>query len=280
MRGAILTFILVLGFSASALAQQNDVFVDDNNLKARLFRSGQRLLANGCVDADTLIEQLKDAPKSFQLELESTEEPVAFQRNYEATVVFGSLYNCGRCNKEHLTTGGGVIVSSDGLVLTNYHVLNKEQQTYNFFVMTHDRKVHPVVEVLAANEANDIALVRIDAEGLIPAVVSKELAQPNSEIYLISHPHSRYFSTASGTVSRYSTKRGSKGLRRKWMDINAVFSQGSSGCGVFNDRGELTGLVSRKEIINSRDQKSEGQVEMVIRLCVPQCSIYELLGGE
>lgn len=254
--------------------------VNDRQIKATLYRRGNQLLnASDVVTGEKIREQLAACPESIALQIPAIQNDDAesvFKRSYRSTLIVGNLYDCGRCNNKHLGSGGGVVLTADGLVLTNYHVIDNEQ-TLNFMAMTCDGKVFPVVEVVAANKVADLAIIRIDAQGLTPAPLATAEPDPLTDLFVISHPHQRYFLTTEGILSRYSSGKGSRKSRPNWMEITAVFSQGSSGCGVFNRDGELIGLVSRKETVFSRDDDGKPEQTMIIKKCVPLAAIFKML---
>lgn len=66
---------------------------------------------------------------------------------------------------KHPDISGGVIISSDGLVLTNHHVIDRgDSGIKGMLVMTHDGCAYPIVEVLAGSRRSDVALIRIKAD--------------------------------------------------------------------------------------------------------------------
>ena len=276
----LLVFSFVVGLSQVALAQSlavddpndqseqqlgqeqglND-FIDDSRIKSRLYARGNELLeAEGLVDGETILRQLSEAPSTAAVELTPLQQESGdskFTKCYKSTLVLSNLFNCGKCQNTHLASGGGVVLTADGLLLTNYHVIDNED-VYNFFAMTSDGKVYPVVEVIAANKDADVALIRIDAEDLTPISLATEQPEPMSDLFVISHPHDRYYSTATGVVSRYSRRSKRDGPKEQWMEITAVFSQGSSGCGVFDFEGKINWTGLAKGIRSFQRQRRQG----------------------
>lgn len=275
-----LTLVMVTSLvSAQKLEDSATSFIDDPDIKRRLFSQGNAILESGeAVSGETLQEQLASVPQSVPLSLPSQEkvDDTVFSNCYRSTLVVGRLYNCGRCNKTHLSTAGAVALSEDGLVLTNHHVIESDN-SYNFVVMDHEGEVYPVTEVVAADEGADLAIVRVDAKNLRPAPLAGANPQAMTDLFVISHPHERFFLTTTGIVSRYSMDRKRKSKRAHWMEITAVFSQGSSGCGVFSREGDLIGLVSRKDTVYSKSPDGEKEQNMVIRRCVPISAIHDMI---
>jgi len=125
-----------------------------------------------------------------------------------AVVVVGSVYKCGKCNDWHL--GGmasGWLLSADGLVVTNHHVFGREA-AHRFGVMTADGQVFAVTAVLAADEAGDAAIARIDTRGRqLPFLRLGAAPACGDEVAVISHPAGRFYSLTEGVVSRYHRQR-------------------------------------------------------------------------
>lgn len=263
------------------LQREETTFVDDKGIKAEIFKQGMLNIESEYVSGETLLEQLENCPESVGLDLPAlpaTGGASVFDDCLKSTLVVGNLYDCGRCNKTHLGTAGAVVLSADGLLLTNHHVIDNEQ-TIHLVTMGRDGKSYPVIEVVAANELADLAIIRVDAENLTPVKLAD--SNPNSleDVFVISHPHDRFFLTTTGIVSRYALGKRKAGKRASWMEITAVFSQGSSGCGVFDDEGSLIGLVSRKDTVYAKGSNGKDQQTMTIRKCVPISAIHEMLNG-
>ena len=259
-------------------------YVDDAALKAYLHQQGIKLLQReDLVSGEDLKASVSDAPATISLKelvgADADKKLTPRERCYQSTLVFGNLYNCGHCDKEHLSDAGAVALSADGLVLTNYHVIAPEskREIYNFFVMTCEGKVYPVLEVLAASKDDDLALVRVEANDLVPVILADSQPQLMEDLQMVSHPHHRFFTFSEGVVSRYTSRQDRDGSRHRWMQITAPFSQGSSGCGVFDLDGKLTGLVSLKEEIAMKHPSGVSQRLFTVFKAIPLDAINELV---
>jgi len=261
-------------------------YVDDRALQAYLHRKAIKVWSQeggvSGTDIKASFEGLAETvslPQFSKSQIREQKGNPGFAGAYKSTLVCSSLYNCGHCNQKHLSCAGGVVLSADGLVLTNHHVFdpNGDREIYSFVVMTSDGKVCPVVEVLAANEDDDLALVRVDAQGLTPVTLADKAPLPMDDLFIVGHPHRKFYGTSTGVVSRNVKHASQNGVEKKWMEITAPFGQGASGCGVFNDEGKLIGLVSRKQ--EMRGKSASGQVEKVMTLykCVSFDAIQEML---
>ena len=284
-----------------------DVFtepVDSIRLYLYLEKLAKVQKENQAEDAvDIINQQLKDADISSDICLDSlANQPPAskddlYPHMVKSCLFLGQFYDCGKCDRSHLTMSCGVVIDESGLALTNYHVMKsraKSGTTEGFMAMSYDGKCFEVEEVLAADEVADICLVRLKANGhkFHAAPIAKTRPQPTSEVRLVSHPSGEFFVMTKGEVSRYSrtstkkprsSTKTSKAKRPTWLEITADFGGGSSGCGVFNSAGEVVGIASRIRPItraaaqvtrNGKTIKQPMYVEMMLRRCVDLNAIH------
>lgn len=224
-----------------------------------------------------------------------------YQQMVRSTLMVGTIYDCGRCEKLHANIAGGVVISKDGLALTNHHVLEREESgVETLMAMTSDGVPRPILEVLACNEKADVALIRLGGETPFhPAPLASHVPTPAQHVRVLSHPRNEYFVLTEGEVSRYVSFH-SRRSSTMWMEITAPFGGGSSGSGIFNDQGEVVGLVSRIHPLyrtpasgpgrptdgdaddepSGRSNRPAPYVEMILRRCVPLQSISECFEQE
>jgi S1-C subfamily serine protease len=99
-----------------------------------------------------------------------------------------------------------------------------------------------------------------------------------SEVRVVSHPDGRFYSYSEGVISRYFMDRRERAPR---MQITADYARGSSGCGVFNESGALTALVSATtSIYYDQSEEKNDDLQMVIKSCIPVAAIWDLVGGD
>jgi serine protease Do len=138
--------------------------------------------------------------------------------------------------------------------------------------------VYPVVEVLAADAARDVALVKLGGAKNLPAAPVRAGSSPLTDVVVMSHPDGRFFSITKGVVSRYF-RRGKDGKGPMFMQITADYAKGSSGGPVLNTAGEVIGLVSSTNSVYYNQDKDGDQqnLQMVFKDCVPADAILGLV---
>ncbi|MGN7169700.1 S1C family serine protease [Paenibacillus cellulositrophicus] len=149
----------------------------------------------------------------------------------------------GATNRYNLAHGTGVIVKSNGWIVTNAHVVNGLEGT---LVVTSDGKSYSIVDSYI-DETSDIALIKINAKSLVPAVFAKsaQTAQVGEKVIAIGTPIS-FSLRNSATVGVVSgLNRGVNAFYRLIQSDTAI-NPGNSGGPLVNMRGEVIGINSLK----------------------------------
>ena len=146
-------------------------------------------------------------------------------------------------------TGSGFIISADGYIITNYHVIEyADKGSLPITVMTHDGTKYDAI-IVGTEESNDIAVLKIEASGLHPVSVGDSKAlNVGDAVYAVGNPLGELeFSMSSGHVSaldRVISTEESESINM--FQIDAAVNPGNSGGPVYNDRGEVVGVVTAK----------------------------------
>ena len=148
--------------------------------------------------------------------------------------------------------GSGVILTTDGYIVTNYHVVEGAQQ---ITVTLHDDSTYTAT-VVGSDQQSDIALLKIDATGLTPAVLGdSDSVQVGEVVIAVGNPMGTLGGTVTdGIVSALNRDISVEGNQMTLMQTSAAISPGNSGGGLFNTNGELIGIVNAKY----SDEDAEG----------------------
>ncbi len=148
--------------------------------------------------------------------------------------------------------GSGVILSEDGYIITNNHVI---EGASNIKVTLHDKTQYDAT-LVGTDSTTDIAVIKIDASGLTPAVLgdSSTLAVGETAIAIGNPLGSLGGTVTSGIISALDRDITVEGQTMRLLQTSAAISPGNSGGGLFNAQGELIGIVNAK----SSDSESEG----------------------
>ena len=136
--------------------------------------------------------------------------------------------------------GSGVIVDAAGVFVTNLHVIRGDTTAS---VKLANGDVYDDVSVVDVDERKDLVLLKIKAFGLVPAVLgNSDQEQAGDRVILIGSPRGLELSISDGLIS--AVRDSGEGYRL--LQTSAAASPGSSGGGMFNELGELIGIVSSK----------------------------------
>ena len=148
--------------------------------------------------------------------------------------------------------GSGVILSADGYIITNNHVI---EGASSITVRTYDGTEYTAT-LVGTDSQTDVAVLKIDAEGLTPAVIGdSDSVSVGDYVLAVGNPLGTLGGTVTdGIVSALDRDITVNGQSMKLMQTNAAVSPGNSGGGLFNAKGELIGIVNAK----SADSEAEG----------------------
>lgn len=265
-------------------ASANPPVIDDQEIINR-FQAGlePQIGKDGIPSADELATAAKAAPRktcTVPLPPAKPAENPDYETLSRAVHVIGTLYKCGKCDKWHQGASATAwCLSPDGLMATNAHVFRSAKGAI-MGVADRDGNTRPVIELLGFDAATDVAIFRVRAEGLA-AVPLGPAAEVGAPVTVISHPAGNHFIKTTGHVARYAKRStGPKSPKTIWMSITADYAKGSSGGPVFNDKGEVVGMVASTLSLYTEPTRPKtaptGHLQMVVKHCVPADAIRAL----
>ena len=140
--------------------------------------------------------------------------------------------------------GSGVIISADGYIITNNHVI---EDASSITVTLRDGTSYPAT-LVGTDEQGDIAVVKIDAAGLKPATIgSSSDLKVGETVVAVGTPLGQLGGTVTdGIISALDRQIDLEGQTMTLLQTNAAINPGNSGGGLFNEYGELIGIVVAK----------------------------------
>ena len=141
--------------------------------------------------------------------------------------------------------GSGFVITEDGYILTNYHVIDGAN---SIKVTFSDGKEYTATYV-GGEEANDIAVIKVEATGLTPVVIgSSSDMLVGEQVTTIGNPLGELtFSETTGIISALDrTITMSDGNKMNMIQTDCAINSGNSGGPLFNSHGEVIGIVSAK----------------------------------
>jgi len=151
-------------------------------------------------------------------------------------------------------SGSGFIISEDGYILTNYHVIEDAAKGgHEISVLTHDGSEY-VASIVGHEAENDVAVLKIEAEALSAATLGDSDSMAVGDgVYAVGNPLGELeYTMTSGMVSAldrdittYDSDTGGYHTINMFQ-IDAAVNSGNSGGPVYNDRGQVIGIVTAK----------------------------------
>ena len=150
-----------------------------------------------------------------------------------------------------LGSGSGVIYSEDGYIITNYHVI--EDATSVVVTLSDEQEYEAVI--IGADEASDLAVLKIDAGRKLPAAElgnSSEL-QIGELVVAIGNPLGYDNTVTDGIVSGLNRQLSDYTDEMTLIQTNAAINSGNSGGALVNGRGEVIGINSAKLVASNAE---------------------------
>ena len=150
-------------------------------------------------------------------------------------------------NQVESGAGSGVIISSDGYILTCAHVVDGAS---TITVTIGDKDY--TATLVGEDTTSDIAVIKIDADGLTPATVgNSDSLKVGQSVMAVGNPLGELGGTVTGgmisALNRSVTIQGTNSTNTmSLIQMDASVSPGNSGGGLFNMNGELVGIVNAK----------------------------------
>ena len=144
--------------------------------------------------------------------------------------------------------GSGVIITSDGLIVTNNHVISSSSGVADKVKVRLKNGEEYEATVVGTDSSSDIALLKIDATGLTPAIFGdSDNLIVGEDVVAIGNPLGELGGTVTnGIISALDREIGVDGTSMNLLQTNAAVNPGNSGGGLFNMKGELIGIVNAK----------------------------------
>ncbi|MEN8891075.1 MAG: trypsin-like peptidase domain-containing protein [Wenyingzhuangia sp.] len=136
-------------------------------------------------------------------------------------------------------TGSGVLISPDGYIITNNHVIDNAT---DLEIVLNDKKRYKA-ELIGADESSDIALLKIDADDL-PYVTfgNSDITKIGEWVLAVGNPYNLTSTVTAGIISAKGRDLEGNGQIESYIQTDAAVNPGNSGGALVNTRGELIGI--------------------------------------
>ena len=155
---------------------------------------------------------------------------------------FGPIPRGPQQGGERRSAGSGFIISSDGYILTNNHVVGDADQVS---VRLSDRRELDA-KVIGTDEQTDIALLKIEASGLpVVSIGDSSTLKPGQWVVAVGSPFGMDHSVTHGIVSALGRGYDRSQQYVPFIQTDVPINPGNSGCPLFNLDGQVVGINSQ-----------------------------------
>ncbi len=245
-RAAVLCAVcLAVGVAVGAYVTDSRAQKEVEALQASVDAMSARL--NAAEQKSAAVSAVQCAPEGgltpAQIYADACSEVVGITTPVTYTNYFGQ-------NSSSAVSGSGFVIRDDGYILTNYHVIEyAAEYGYDVTVMLHDGSRYKA-EIIGTEEYNDIAVLKITADGLESAALGdSEALAVGDDVFAVGNPLGELeFSMSSGHVSALDRKvvTEENGDAINMFQVDAAVNEGNSGGPVYNSNGQVVGVVTAK----------------------------------
>ncbi len=220
------------------------LYQSDNSYEAAVIAAVKK--ASPAVVSITISENvpiIENCPNDFYSNL-----PPGFQQFFGGALPTSTPCNTGKTQLQQVGGGSGFIISADGLILTNKHVVSQANASYS--VITNDGKTY-TAKVLARDPNQDLAILKIDATGL-PTVTLGDSSglQLGQTAIAIGNALGQFSNTVSvgvvsglaRTVTASAPDTGAQETITGVIQTDAAINPGNSGGPLLDLQGDVIGI--------------------------------------
>ncbi len=145
----------------------------------------------------------------------------------------------GQQQQEQIGTGSGVIISEDGYIVTNNHVVKDATE----IEITLNNKKSYTAKLIGTDSKMDIALLKINADEKLPYTVfaNSDSVKVGEWVLAVGNPYNLTSTVTAGIVSAKARNLDTSGIQ-SFIQTDAAVNPGNSGGALVNTRGELIGI--------------------------------------
>lgn len=237
----ILTLVLVSVLGGIITLSAYKMFLEEDPIVADNLRTEQSLFVPAKFDVKAT-NLINSENPNFVTAADKTVHAVVHVKNtaiISGPSTFEDLFFGRRTERAQIGTGSGVIISPDGYIITNNHVIDGAKK---LSITLNDNKIYDA-KIIGSDNKTDIALLKIDADEDLPYVTfgDSDQAKIGEWVLAVGNPFNLTSTVTAGIISakaRDLTGRNSQ----SFIQTDAAVNPGNSGGALVNVNGDLIGI--------------------------------------
>ncbi|MEM0541158.1 trypsin-like peptidase domain-containing protein [Flavobacterium sp. j3] len=180
----------------------------------------------------------------FSVAAENAIHTVVHVKNVSVRTIYNPIMEYfygsrGTQQQEQIGTGSGVIISEDGYIVTNNHVIKDATELE---VTLNNNKSYKA-KLIGTDSKMDIALLKIDADEKLPysTFADSDAVKVGEWVLAVGNPYNLNSTVTAGIVSAKARNLDTRGIQ-SFIQTDAAVNPGNSGGALVNTRGELIGI--------------------------------------
>lgn len=214
---------------------------------------GYKIFVEQDTNRDSIVTQSSNLGRSVGLSSEAVDfveaadkavHTVVHVKNVSVRTVYNPIMEFfygsrGGQQQEQVGTGSGVIISEDGYIVTNNHVIKDASELE---VTLNNKKIYKA-KLIGTDSKMDIALLKIDADEKLPfsTFADSDNVRVGEWVLAVGNPYNLTSTVTAGIVSAKARNLDTKGIQ-SFIQTDAAVNPGNSGGALVNTRGELIGI--------------------------------------
>ncbi|MGY8918800.1 MAG: S1C family serine protease [Flavobacteriales bacterium] len=200
----------------------------------------EQISANNVISSTTL---LQDRPEFVEIAEKTINSVVHVKNSLSSSdrISLEDLMFGRKQDKMQIGTGSGVIISADGYIITNAHVIDEAEK---ILITTNDNKEFEA-KLIGSDEQNDIALLKIETENDLPYAVfgDSDSTKIGEWVLAIGNPFNLTSTVTAGIISAKARNLDITGrTTQSFIQTDAAVNPGNSGGALVNTMGQLIGI--------------------------------------
>ena len=214
--------------------------IHSNKENRRNLTITEQIPANNVISSTTL---LQDRPEFVEIAEKTINSVVHVKNSLSSSdrISLEDLMFGRKQDKMQIGTGSGVIISADGYIITNAHVIDEAEK---ILITTNDNKEFEA-KLIGSDEQNDIALLKIETENDLPYAVfgDSDSTKIGEWVLAIGNPFNLTSTVTAGIISAKARNLDITGrTTQSFIQTDAAVNPGNSGGALVNTMGQLIGI--------------------------------------
>lgn len=254
-RGIAITLLISIVSSILCTVLTIGIIFSTPSLKQKLFSNEEKIKG--------FEEQITTTTSTNQISLEKYSNTAIYAANkvlpsivgisVEYTITSNSFYGLSQTSS---ASGSGIIISEEGYILTNNHIVNSTDSSYYYqvskansvTVYLYNDNTPYNAEIIGTDEETDLAIIKINKEGLTPVELgNSDMVSVGEFVLAVGNPLGLQSSVTSGIISAVNREVVTTGgVKYSLIQTDAAINSGNSGGALVNAEGKVIGINTLK----------------------------------